>query len=242
MVETKRRNAEFEARNTRNKNKNARRQAELVDADSAEQQHFKNAAGGALRPERVPSVTDQGCTGAFLENPVTPFTTILPAGTFRVSDYRKSIPDRVKIQAVLNAARRGEVWVFNPTVNAEDIQFDHEPALEARPFDLAADDFIPAQLSIKDIIPRVRAMHLYKTTGRKPGADRTVTTRGSDNGEAAHVKAVRESQKIHADKMAAKLGDGAAINRLLTAGRKGQRKPKAKIWNRGVKKRHGPLW
>ena len=97
---------------------------------------------------------------------------ILKAGTFRVRDYRKPIPARVK-QAVI----------------AREFDFDHDPALVRRDYDTGAGDFIPPQNDPRHIIARRKAEHLEKTIGRKQGAERTVSTRGSDVGEAAAIGA-----------------------------------------------------
>lgn len=100
--------------------------------------------------------------------------TILPAGTFRVSDYRKPIPERVKRAAIAWTARNIAVQTgdvekdlqdFAREIEGGSIQFDHRPALENRPYDTEARDFIPPQHdpSKIDAIPADR--HKGRTSG-----------------------------------------------------------------------------
>ena len=113
--------------------------------------------------------------------------TILAPGTFRVRDYRKPIPAAVE-----------------KTVRKR-YELDHDPALTNRPYDTKAGDFIPPQHDPDFIFLREAASHDEKTFGRKAGAAKTVTTRGSDVGERARTKDIRESQTEHHRRMQAKL-------------------------------------
>jgi hypothetical protein len=66
-------------------------------------------------------------------------------------------------------------------------QLDHDPALVLRKFkrDLRKPQaawFTPNANDPDHLIYRTKDDHLQKTTGRKPGAARTVTTKGSDIG------------------------------------------------------------
>lgn len=153
---------------------------------------------------------------------------LLHPGSFRVSDYRKSIPAKVKL-----------------TVMARDYDVDHDPALAFRPYDTEAEDFVPPQHSVDHLVLRTRAEHREKTFGRKPGAMRTSTTRGSDIGEAAHERAVKARQAVHAAKLASKDGDFKRSAEILSSVPKSRRKPK-KAWQsrpfpkgRGFGKRKG---
>lgn len=150
---------------------------------------------------------------------------ILEAGTFNVAKYRKPIPCAVKIQSLLDAWLRfvqETKGVFNPEdvkffEKADDIQFDHAPALTNRPYDTYARDFIPPQNDPKYIIPLLKANHLYKTVGRKPGAEKTVTTRGSDVGERSRVQDIRVSEAVHLARIAAKSGNQAEADDILSS-------------------------
>ena len=152
---------------------------------------------------------------------------ILEPGTFLVKDYRRPIPTWVKLQALYNAAIDE---ALPRKLNVRDLQFDHQPALLERPFDTEINDFIPAQNDPDHIVPLLRADQLKKTTGSKPGAERKVHNRGSDRGEASHVKLVRGTQEMHEIKLAAKRGDPAAIARLLRVEKKPR--PKSRIPSR----------
>jgi hypothetical protein len=117
--------------------------------------------------------------------------TILIAGSFRVADYRKAIPCAVKLQALLDHVRYyGQANV----ANAQDMQFDHRPPLCERDYDTKDGDFIPRQNDPAYIVVESIATHLEKTTGRKAGATRTVTTRGSDIGNRSRDRGLRASQ------------------------------------------------
>lgn len=140
-------------------------------------------------------------------------TTILPAGSFRTSDYRKAIPTNVALRVVIRQGCKDLDGV--PFTEQDDIQIDHEPALVHRDYDVEAGDFVPPQHAVEHLFARRKMSHLEKTTGRKEGATRTVTTRGSDVGEASHIRNVRSTQALHEVKMAVKRGDPAAIAKLL---------------------------
>lgn len=172
---------------------------------------------------------------------------ILPVGTFNVSDYRKAIPCRVKLQVVLdyigNMPCDSEVTM--PSWDAADLEFDHDPALSFREYDTHAGDFIPAQHDPKFLVLRGKFAHLEKTTGRKEGADKTVTTRGSDVGEAARTRDIADAAKVHEAAVLSKAGDfrGAALVLATRDPRKVKRdrKPKSKIKSRGFDKGHRPM-
>jgi hypothetical protein len=139
--------------------------------------------------------------------------TILQPGTFRVSDYRKSIPNKVKLQVI-----------------ARDHDFDHRPPLCDRPFDTELNDFVPPQNDPDHLFAILRADHDQHTFGRKPGAEKTVTTRGSDVGERARTRAIQASEAVHQAQLASKVGDykGAAV--ILASAR--QKRQKRKIPSR----------
>jgi hypothetical protein len=168
---------------------------------------------------------------------------ILLAGTFRVKDYRRSMPVAVKLQALWRAIANGSLP--NPqevTIDASDLEFDHRPPLLERDYDEEAGDFMPPQNDPDYIDAKIGADHDFKTFGRRAGAERTVHTRGSDVGEAAHIKHRHDSEKLHEARMAMKRGDPEAISRILGGVRQKSRlKPKQKIKSRGFDKRHRPM-
>ncbi|WP_316159705.1 hypothetical protein [Bradyrhizobium sp. SZCCHNRI3042] len=136
---------------------------------------------------------------------------ILEPGTFRVSDYRKAIPTLVKLQCLLVAIAKGTIphqkrHTFEPAVDAEHLRFDHRPPLEARPYDTEAGDFVPPQNDPAHLEAITDEDHDFRTFGRKPGAEATVTTRGSDAGEAARIRNIKDSTARHEAIMAAKAG------------------------------------
>lgn len=62
----------------------------------------------------------------------------------------------------------------------EVLQLDHDPALILRKFNHRTGKYAPDANDPNHLIYREKAEHQHKTTGRKPGAERTVTTKGSD--------------------------------------------------------------
>lgn len=138
---------------------------------------------------------------------------ILPPGSFKVSDYRKSIPNKVKLAVI-----------------ARDYDFDHRPPLCERPYDTEAGDFIPPQNDPNFIFATPRAEHDQLTFGRKPGAAKTVTTRGSDVGERARTRDIQASEAIHKARLASKAGNYEVAAMILASAR--PKKPKRKIPSR----------
>ena len=161
---------------------------------------------------------------------------ILEAGTFRVKDYRRPMPLWVKLQALYNAAIDE---ALPRKLDVRELQFDHDPALLARPYNAETQDFEPPQNDPDFIVPRLRKDHAEKTFGRKADAERTVTTRGSDVGEATHIKHVRKTHDLHELKLAAKSGDPAALAHLLGVEKK--KKPKSRIPSRPFPKKQQVL-
>lgn len=73
-------------------------------------------------------------------------------------------------------------WLFGDAPRA----LDHDPALILRPYNPRIKDvaarYTPHAHDPAALIYREKADHQQKTTGRKPGALKTVTTKGSDIG------------------------------------------------------------
>jgi hypothetical protein len=84
------------------------------------------------------------------------------------------------------------------------LQLDHDPALENRvkifDNDGRITGYIPGANSSKHLVYRLVDEHLQKTTGRRPGATKTVTSKGSDNWLAKKFRRLegpsRPKQKI----------------------------------------------
>jgi len=166
---------------------------------------------------------------------------ILEPGTFNVNLYRKAIPPAVKVQVLLNRFQHWLALIRSgssvnidadfPFHDAANVQFDHNPALTNRPYDTIAGDFIPPQNDPNHICALDKHIHLQKTTGRAPGAERTVTTRGSDVGERARTSDIRARQAVHDARIAAKHGrhDEAAEILGRVKFKKKHTRPKQKI-------------
>lgn len=114
--------------------------------------------------------------------------TILEPGTFRVSDFRKDIPEKVK---------RKVLGRYN---------IDHRPPLQDRAYDTEAGDFIPPQHDPNSLFIETKAKHDELTFGRKDGAEKTVTTAGSDANRRKKTRDIRDREAVHQDRMAAKVG------------------------------------
>jgi len=154
--------------------------------------------------------------------------TILQPGEFRTSDYRKAIPDWVKVAAAMKFAidvyRMSNAFIKPCAEMARSLQYDHRPPLNARPYDSKASDFIPPQNDPEFIFAVEKAHHDEKTFGRKAGAEKTVTTRGSDVGEAARIRKISAASAVHRARMASKAGNYKAATLILA----GARPPKPK--------------
>ena len=74
--------------------------------------------------------------------------------------------------------------------------------------------------------PMLKGCHKNKTFGRKEGAEKTVTTRGSDLGEAARTKKIQAKDAVHRAAMASKAGNYKAAALILATAR--PPKPKRK--------------
>lgn len=76
--------------------------------------------------------------------------------------------------------------VLGALFEARPIALDHDPALILRPYNPRIKDvaarYTPHAHDPDALIYREKADHQQKTTGRRPGASRTITTKGSDIG------------------------------------------------------------
>ncbi len=76
-----------------------------------------------------------------------------------------------------------------------DIEYDHRPSLVLRPMNASGTDYKPPQLDPNYIEALHPACHQKRTTGRLPGAKRTITTKGSDIGIAAKFRRLERPKK-----------------------------------------------
>lgn len=164
---------------------------------------------------------------------------ILAPGTFRVSDFRKPIPERAKRAAVAFKAREialdggdveGRLSAFAFAVEASRVEFDHRPALETRPFDTDAGDFIPPQHDPRriDVIPPEE--HKARTSGA-PGQP----YRG-DVPMRARARNLANKTEAERAARAAKVGQSYERRDDIPPPTKRSQKPKAKIPSRGFQK------
>lgn len=92
---------------------------------------------------------------------------------------RKAIPTSVKTEVIRRqraccAECKQPLWPSDPT------EYDHRPSLILRLVNAAGTDYEPPQNDPDHIEALHAPCHQKRTTGRKPGAERTVTTLGSD--------------------------------------------------------------
>jgi hypothetical protein len=114
--------------------------------------------------------------------------------TQRARPKRKAIPDRIK---KLVCERQNNCCAGCDTIFTTDDkrQFDHRPALEQRPINKKGTDYVPPQLDPDFIDAMHVPCHLHRTVGRKPGAEKTVTTKGSDAWLAAKFRRLEGRNK-----------------------------------------------
>lgn len=97
----------------------------------------------------------------------------------QVRPKRKAIPDRIKREVLERQNHHCDEckMIF---IVGEKIQFDHRPAIISRPVNADGTDYVPPQLDPVYIDATHVPCHLKRTIGRIPGAEKTVTTKGSD--------------------------------------------------------------
>lgn len=97
---------------------------------------------------------------------------------------RKTIPLAVKRQV---RTRQNNHCAECKTIFTTDdkVQFDHRPAIILRAVNVEGSDYHPPQNDPAFIEALHQLCHLKRTVGRIPGAEKTITTKGSD----AHLAA-----------------------------------------------------
>jgi hypothetical protein len=92
-----------------------------------------------------------------------------------------STPLKYRLIRLLQALR----WAMGLPQDAK-LALDHDPALILRPYNPRIKDvarrYIPHAHDPDALLYREKANHQQKTTGRRPGAERTITVKGSDVG------------------------------------------------------------
>lgn len=97
----------------------------------------------------------------------------------RARPKRKNIGVRIKRLVLKRQNNRCDECKVE-FVRGDKIQFDHRPAIEQREVNAEWTDYIPPQLD-PDFIDGLHVpCHLKRTVGRTPGAEKTVTIKGSD--------------------------------------------------------------
>ncbi len=98
----------------------------------------------------------------------------------------------VYLGAVRAAEEMGTPWTLGRRLRVllgelfphGEYQLDHDPALEQRKVvkrnSMGETYYSPMANDPNHLVYRTTAAHLFKTTGRKPGAEKTVTSKGSD--------------------------------------------------------------
>lgn len=93
----------------------------------------------------------------------------------------KTLRIRYAIQAFTpGTTHRAYLGFLLRRLGFESAQLDHDPALILRKFNRRTGKYTPGANDPAHLIYREKADHQQKTTGRKPGAERTATTKGSD--------------------------------------------------------------
>jgi hypothetical protein len=91
-------------------------------------------------------------------------------------EYSEPFPARGRGGALMNFRLQ---WLLL-ALGIIDPQLDHDPALILREFNPRTGKYKPDANDPEFLVYREKSDHLHKTTGRKPGAAKTVTTKGSD--------------------------------------------------------------
>lgn len=115
-------------------------------------------------------------------------------GQYVTRPKRKNIPAKVK-SAVINR-QRGQCAECGCDFGPDDkIEMDHRPAIILRAVNVNGDDYHPPQNDPEFIEALHSACHLKRTVGRLPGAQRTITTKGSDAHLAAKFRKLEKPRK-----------------------------------------------
>ena len=118
----------------------------------------------------------------------------------RPKNFHPRIPVGVKLKAALIQLGLGD----------EKIEWDHDPALESRPWDPIVGDTIPPANDPNFIKPMTEFDHDKKTNG--PGGTKRITTKGSDTHNRKRARDLQESHAEHLRRMQGKCGDARIMS------------------------------
>ncbi len=108
---------------------------------------------------------------------------------------RKAIPKAVKVAVLIRqnhcCAECGVGFIRSPGK----IEYDHRPPIILRPINVNGDDYHPPQNDPDHIDALHSDCHLKRTIGRFPGAEKTITTKGSDAFLAAKFRKLEGRNK-----------------------------------------------
>lgn len=107
---------------------------------------------------------------------------------------RKAIPRKIK-DAVLARQRHFCAGCGGSFLADDKIEFDHRPPIILRAVNVNGDDYHPPQNDPDFIDALHTPCHLQRTVGRLPGADKTITTKGSDAHLAAKFRRLEGEPK-----------------------------------------------
>lgn len=107
------------------------------------------------------------------------------------------------LSAMTGPQKLGEPWsltrrlrvLLGDLFSDGDYQLDHDPALILRRFSERTGKYTPAANNPDFLVYRQKDDHLQKTTGRKPGAERAITTKGSDVGLKTKFRKLERKDK-----------------------------------------------
>jgi len=107
---------------------------------------------------------------------------------------RKAIPRSVKDKVLIRQGDRcAECSVLFR--GGDKIEYDHRPAIIMRSVNVEGTDYHPPQNDPDHIDALHKFCHLKRTVGRIPGAERTITVKGSDAWLAAKFRKLEGKNK-----------------------------------------------
>ena len=107
---------------------------------------------------------------------------------------RKNIPPKVRV-AVMQR-QNGHCAECRTIFTVDDkIEYDHRPALVLRSINVEKTDYHPPQNDPLFIEALHKLCHLKRTVGRIPGAEKTITVKGSDAWLAAKFRKLEGKNK-----------------------------------------------
>ena len=144
-----------------------------------------------------------------MKRPYIPLTTKLAVlerqafqdRTFINEDEKELAVEWYELRCHRKSAKYKISWLLELLFRGQPVELDHDPALVLRRRNKRTGGYIPAHDDPKFLIYRSRADHLHKTTGRAPGAERTITSKGSDLWLAKKFKKLETPKKSRSRKI-----------------------------------------